>query len=108
MTRLILLGLVTIAMVIIAPLIGASRSVSVAPDRPSSWLSGRPIIPELPEETGSGGDERRDNDEEWRDRRRDRNEEWRDRQRDREEWWDDEDRQRDREEARDFFEDIFN
>lgn len=105
MIRFMLLGIVAIAMGVIAPFVGASRSVSIAPNATFSWLLARPIIPELPEETGSGSESNQQ--EERRDRR---NEEER-RQDDENRWdengWDDEEFERRQDEARDFFEDIF-
>jgi hypothetical protein len=114
MTRLMLLGIVAVAMFLIAPLMGASSSASADPDKPSSLLA-RPLILDLPgDEDGdrfpnedSRRREERDyrGDREWR-RDRERNsqerresEERRERQREFERRWD--------EEGRDFFEDIF-
>ncbi|BAU63528.1 hypothetical protein STA3757_08930 [Stanieria sp. NIES-3757] len=44
MTRILLLGIVAIAIFVIAPRVGASRSVTVDPDRASSALLARTVF----------------------------------------------------------------
>lgn len=66
MIRFALLGLVTVAMFVIAPTIGASSSVSIDPNNASSSLMARTVFDFAEEVKGKDGEELR----ERRERRR--------------------------------------
>jgi hypothetical protein len=106
MIRLILLGLVLIAVGVIAPLAGTARVGLTSPSSKPSWLLAKPIIPELPEETGSNHENR---EQQQRQRDRENNDDWyEERRQDYEEHRQDFERRWDDEEARNSFEDLFN
>ena len=79
MSRLVLLGIVAIALLLIAPLVGASSSISVTPNKGNSSLLARTIFDVAEEginkeEILDHADDRRE--ETKRENRRDENREW--------------------------------
>ncbi|MBR8827922.1 MAG: hypothetical protein DSM107014_08470 [Gomphosphaeria aponina SAG 52.96 = DSM 107014] len=81
MSRLVLLGIVAIALLVIAPLVGASSSISVTPNKGGSSLLARTVFDVAEEginkeELLDNADERRE--ENKRENRRDDNKEWAD------------------------------